>query len=283
MFGKYLAWGKLVVAAAIFAISMPATTVQAKEGDTLETMLKTKTLRVGWIINPPGSAKNLKTGEIEGFYIDIIKFILTQVNVTPQFVETKWGTFPAGLQSNQFDILAGGTFSTIPRAAALAFTIPLFYEGYTAAARTGDDRFHSLADIDKPGITVAVVQGSGGHEYVKRSFKNATITALDAADLAADLNEVQMKRADVAIEDTFTTQRYMKDHPGLVNLFADKPFNMAPIAWGMRRDDQELRQFIDKSLEWMSVNGKIDEIINNYPGATRYVVDWKIREIKPAR
>ncbi|MBS0224065.1 MAG: amino acid ABC transporter substrate-binding protein [Proteobacteria bacterium] len=283
MFGMRSLGRRTALLAAVLALAMPAVDAHARDGSTLDTMLKNKVLRVGWIINPPGSSKNLKTGEIEGFYIDIIKFILAQVNVTPQYVETKWSTFPAGLQSNQFDILVGGTYSTIPRSAALAFTRPIFFSGYTAAVRQGDDRFRSLADIDKPGVTVAVVQGSGGHEFVKRTFKNAKINALDSADLAADLNEVQMKRADVAIEDTFTTQRYMAAHPGLVNLFGDKPFNMSPIAWGMRHGDYDLREFIDKSLEWMSVNGKIDEIINNYPGASRYVVDVKYREIKPAQ
>lgn len=271
----------LMVAMAVLIASSVAIGANASEGSTLDTMLKDKVLRVGWIIDPPGSSENLKTGEIEGFYIDIIKFILAQVNVKPQFVETKWSTFPAGLQSNQFDILVGGTYSTIPRAAALAFTKPIFYSGYTAAVRQGDNRFHSLSDIDKEGVTVAVVQGSGGHEFVKRTFKHAKIIALDSADLAADLNEVQMKRADVAIEDTFTTQRYMKDHPGLVNLFADKPFNIAPIAWAVRHSDTELLAFINTSLEWMSVNGKIDEIVNKYPGSLRYVVDVKYREIKP--
>jgi polar amino acid transport system substrate-binding protein len=271
----------LVTAMAMLAVSAFAGGANAAEGSALDAMLKKKVLRVGWIINPPGSSKNLKTGEIEGFYIDMIKFILAQVNVEPQFVETKWSTFPAGLQSNQFDILVGGTYSTIPRAAALAFTRPIFYSGYTAAVKEGDNRFHSLADIDKSGITVAVVQGSGGHEFVKRTFKHAKIVALDSADLAADLNEVQMKRADVAIEDTFTTQRYMKDHPGLVNLFADKPFNVSPIAWAMRHGDTELLNFINTALEWMSVNGKISEITNKYPGAHRYVVDVKYHEIKP--
>jgi polar amino acid transport system substrate-binding protein len=247
---------------------------------TMDKMLKEKTLRVGWIMSPPGAQKDPRSGELGGYYIDMVRFILEQINVKPEFVETKWGTFAAGLQSHQFDLVVAGTFASIPRAASLAFTRPIFYMGYAASVRKGDTRFKTLADIDKPGVKVAVVQGSGGHEFVKRTFKNAEIVVLGTADLSASLVEVQAGRADVSVEDAWATQRYVQAHPQLVNLFADNPYNLQPIGWALRPDDHELRQFFDTSLEWMRINGKTEEFVKKYPASGRFVIKETYRAIE---
>src|SRR6185295_11286074 len=84
----------------VMALAASAANAQA----TMEKMLKEKTLRVGWIMSPPGAQKDPRSGELGGYYVDMIRFILEQINVKPEFVETKWGTFAAGLQSHQFDL-----------------------------------------------------------------------------------------------------------------------------------------------------------------------------------
>ncbi len=260
----------LVVAmAALTTLALPAVAVAQ---DSMANMLKSKTLKVGWIPSPPGSQKDLASGELKGYYIDMVRFVLSQIGVEAQFVETTWANFPAGLQAKQFDLVAAGTFATIPRSASVTFTRPVFYLGYTAAAKAGDQRFKSMADIDKSGIKIAVVQGSGGHEYVKRTIKNAEIVAVSTSDLSMSLVQVETGRADVAIEDAWATRRYISSHPAVVDLFHDKPFNLQPIAWAMRPGENELRIFLDQAIEWMRINGKLEEIVRSYPASSRYIV-----------
>lgn len=266
--------------AALLGVTIGLAGGSAAAETTMEKMLKEKTLRVGWIMSPPGAQKDLSSGELGGYYIDMVSFILEQINVEPVFIETKWSTFAAGLQSNQFDIVAAGTFASIPRAAAVAFTDPIFYLGYGAAVRKGDERFASLADIDQPGVKVAVVQGTGGHEYAKRAFKNAEIVVLGSNDLSASLVEVQSGRADVAVEDAWATRRYTQQHPQMVDLFAENPYNLQPIGWPTRIQDAAIREFFNTALEWMRINGKIDEFVKRYPASGRYVVKESYRAIE---
>jgi ABC-type amino acid transport substrate-binding protein len=274
--------GRIAKAAAVLLLgsAVALTAASASAQNTMETMLKEKTLRVGWIMSAPTAMKDPRTGELGGYYIDMIRFVLEQINVKPEFVESKWGTFAAGLQSKQFDVVAAGTFASIPRAASVSFTKPIFYMGYGASVRKGDTRFKTLEDIDQKGVKVSVVQGSGGHEYVKRHFKNAELVVLGTADLSASLVEVQAGRADVAVEDAWATRRYVQAHPQLVNLFEDNPYNLQPIAWALRKEDHELRQFLDTSLEWMRINGKIEEFVKKYPASGRFVVKETYRAIE---
>jgi len=246
---------------------------------TMQKMMKDKTLKVGWISAQPTAYKDLKTGEVTGIYIDMLKFIFEQANVKPEFVETSWSTFAAGLQAKQFDIVAAGTFASIPRATAVSFTQPVFYMGYAAVVRKGDTRFKTLADVDQPGVKVAVVLGSGCHEYVKRSFKNAEIMALNTSDLTSDLVAVDAKRADVAIEDAWATKRYLQEHSGLVNLYEGKPFNLQPIGWPVRQGDTEFLEFINTALEWMRINGMTENITHRYPNSGRFVLEQSYRSL----
>lgn len=253
------------------AWASPSIITTAVAQDSMATMTKSKTLKVGWIPSPPGSQKDLVSGELKGYYIDMVRFILAQIGVEAQFIETTWANFPAGLQAKQFDLVAAGTFATIPRSASVTFTRPVFYLGYTAAAKAGDQRFKTLADIDKSGIKIAVVQGSGGHEFVKRTIKNAEIVAVGTSDLSMSLVQVETGRADVAVEDAWATRRYISTHPAVVDLFHDKPFNLQPIAWAMRPGETELRIFFDQAIEWMRINGKLEEIVRSYPASSRYI------------
>ncbi|HYB69327.1 MAG TPA: transporter substrate-binding domain-containing protein [Candidatus Bathyarchaeia archaeon] len=252
----------LVAFAAVLAMSFA--TPSTAGADALEKITREKTFNIGYIPVPPAIIKDPKTGELSGYFVDAIRLICEQMGVKPVFVEAAWGTFIAGLQSGQFDLSIATTFATVPRALAVDFTRPIQYNAYSAIVRKGDTRFKSLADIDKPGVTVAVVQGAAGHEYAKQNFKNATLVVLATADLTAPFVEVSAKRVDVGIEDSWSTRRYAAGHPEVVDLFADHPYNVLPIAWAVRKGEPELLNFINTAIEYLRVNGRLDQFAAKY-------------------
>ena len=84
----------------------------------------------------------------------------------------------------------------------------LLAAGHVHGPQRGDPqgerrKIQELADLDKPGVTIATVLGTSGHEYMKQNFKNATIRALDTGDLTQDSLEVLAGRADAALQDAF--------------------------------------------------------------------------------
>lgn len=247
--------------------SLPGVTLAA---GTLERIEKEKTFKIGFIPSPPGVIKDPKTGELSGYYIDTVRVICEQMGVKPVFVEAAWGTFVAGLQSGQFDLSIAATFATIPRAMAVDFTHPIHYLGYSAVVKKGDARFKSLDDIDRPGIKVAVVQGAAGHEYAKRNFKNAQLTVLATSDLTAPFVEVSAGRVDVGIEDAWATKRYAAAHPEVVDLFAERPYNVLPIAWAVRKGEYDLLTFMNTALDYMLINGGLDQLASKYGPSGRF-------------
>lgn len=255
--------GKLVAAVAVAGLALGAVSAEARN---LETILKDKTIKLGTIPYPPVTTKDPKTNDWAGFWVDGPKLMFEAAGLKVEFVETKWATFPSGLQSDQFDVFVGGAFNTPRRAAAVSFSRPVMYMGHSVTIRKEDaGKFKSLSDIDKPGVTVATVLGTSGHEYMKQNFKNATIKPLDTGDLTQDSLEVLAGRADAALQDAFKVAQVVgRNKEKLVDLFAEKPFYMLPVAYVVSKNNQELLTFVNNLLDWMETNEKWEEIAKNY-------------------
>ncbi len=238
---------------------------------SLDRILSEHKIRIGYIPSPPSTIKDPNTGDLSGFYIDAIRTIFKQINVEPVFVETTWGNFVAGLQSNQFDLCIAGTFATVSRATAVEFTHPISYLGYSAIVKTGDKRFHSLADFNRPDITIALVQGGASVDYAHEFFPKAKLVTLATGNLLAPFVEVSAGRADVGIEDSWEARRYAKEHPEVTDLFADRPYNVLPIAWTVKRGNEDLLHMVNTAVDWLMVNDRLQAIASKYGETGRYI------------
>ncbi len=255
----------LLLAAPIFAATADHASAQM-----MEKILRDKKVRIGYIPSPPGTIKDPKTGEVTGYYVEGVRYMFKSINVEVEFVETTWATFIAGLQSGQFDFSIAGTFATIQRAAAVEFTRPIHYLGYSAVAKKGDTRFKSLADLNQDGIKIAVVQGGAGQEYVKENFPKAQIVALATGNLTAPFMEVAAGRTDIGIEDASQARRFAAQQPSVVDLFANEPYNVLPICWSVKRGNQDLLNFLNVSIEFMLGTGRWEKMAEKYGPTGRF-------------
>ncbi len=83
--------------------------------------------------------------------------------------------------------------------------------------------------------------------------------------------EVSAGRADVGIEDAWSAHRYSAGHPEVTNLFADNPYNVLPIAWTVKRGNQELLNMMNTSIDWLMINDRYQTIAAKYGETGRYI------------
>ncbi|MEP9355820.1 transporter substrate-binding domain-containing protein [Xanthobacter sp. KR7-65] len=259
-----------LLAASLMAACIVAANVQTAAAQVMDRILKDKSIKIGYIPSPPGTIKDPASGEVKGYYVDGVRYIFKTIGVEPVFVETTWANFAAGLQSGQFDLSMAGTFATIQRAAAVEFTKPIHYLGYSAIVKKGDERFKALSDFNKDGLKIAVVQGGAAQEYVKENFPNATVVALGTGNLTAPFMEVSAGRADVGIEDAWQARRYASQQPGVTDLFQDNPYNLLPIAWTVKRGNQDLLNFMNTAIDFMLLTGRWERMANTYGMTGRF-------------
>jgi ABC-type amino acid transport substrate-binding protein len=226
-------------------------------------------LRVGYGGYPPYTI--VKPGEpdptkrVTGFSVDLVNAIAgrTVPPLKVQWEQFSFDTMKADLDRDRFDVIADPVFETIPRAFDFTFSEPYSYFGIAVAiVRSGDERFSTFADLDRPGITIALAEGWTSSEYARKMLHKPTLKSIPVTgDAINQLDEVIFGRADVALNDVPTVLQYARAHKGRVKaLWLDSPPSSVAGAFVVRTTDSDLRQFLDTSISVLRADGTIDTI-----------------------
>lgn len=224
---------------------------------TLEKVRQTGELQVGYFIFEP-TITETSDGKLQGVFIDMVESIGKALGAKVIYHKMDLANFAAGLQSRQFDLSIGATFATPQRAAAVAFTLPIFYAGYTGVVQPTDKgTYESWQDIDKPGLRVAVKQGSAIDDFVRTYFRKAEIVRLTGADLTLPLAAVSAGQADIGLMNQLTVFTYLREHPELNEILAQNPLVPTHFSWAVRQDDARWLNFLNTCIEYYINTGDL--------------------------
>lgn len=254
---------------ALFFVMMAEIPSASAQGE-LDRILREKKVNIGWISSPPHMMKNSNSGKLEGYYVDAIRYIFKELDVEPEFVELNFATFVSALQTKQIDLCIASTLVTIKRAAVVDYTRPILYFGYSAVVRKDETRFNSLADFNREGIKIAVLLGGAAQQYARTNFPKAQIVTLNTTDQTAPFVEAASGRVDVGMNDAWSARRFATAQPSVKDLFGDKPYNVQPTAWTVRKGNSEMLNFLNAAIETMMVSGKFEELARAYDPSGRY-------------
>lgn len=275
--------GKIIRTIALVAVAgvalAAASTGQAR---TLDEIMSSKKMRIGIILVDQMVMRNPKTSELSGVWIEGIRQLFVTLNLEPEFVETRWGTFAGALQADQFDVFISG-FMTPQRALALEYTRPVVFLGHSASAlKENAGRLKTLEDLNSPDVTIATVLGGSGHQFAKQYLPKANIKPLDTGDLTASGMEVLSGRATVALDNAFSIGRFVKLHDDtMVDLFKKDPFNVLPVAWAIKPGNPRLLSFLNTMLDYMDTNGIWEAVAGKYKDTGLYLLNKEYRPLKP--
>ncbi len=207
----------LTVLITIFTVFISGSAVAANcstAPDMLEEILKRGKIRIGWINSKPFQYRNEK-GQLEGAFINAGNMLGEEfLKVEVEWVEAKWDTFMAGLQSGKFDIVISNVARRPNRAVSAWFTKPVVIGAQTFLVRK-DANITQLSDIDKPDSNIVVRLGSAAHitytENDKDFFKNANIKSV--APPALPEQEVASGRAIAMGAGSVETQQIARANP----------------------------------------------------------------------
>lgn len=254
---------------------------QTAGGGIVDRIVRDKQFKIGFIPSPPSIIKDPASGQLRGFSVDAMRALCGMMNVEPVFVETTWANFVSGLNSGQFDLLIAGTFATILRASAVQFTKPIWYLGYSAVARRGETRFTSPEALNQEGVKIALIQGGASVEYARENWPRAQHILLATGNLTAPFVEVSAGRADVGVEDAWQAARYAAAQPGVVDLFAGRPYNVLPISYAAKRGNQDLIEFMNTSIEFLLTTGRWARMAEPYGASGRFVAQPQLVPFGP--
>jgi cyclohexadienyl dehydratase len=230
------------------------------DGSHLDTILARHLLRVGTTGDyRPFSALDKTTSEYSGFDIDMARSLAQGLGVGVKFVPTSWSNLAKDLVADAFDIAMGGVSVTLDRQKTGFFSAPYLRDGKTPIARCADqEKFQTLAEIDRPGVKVIANPGGTNERFDRTRLHSADIVVYP--DNLTIFDQLADGRADLMITDASETRFQEKLHPGvLCAIHPDRPFDFAEKAYWMP-PDPALKAFVDQWLHVAKEDGEFDAV-----------------------
>ncbi len=230
--------------------------------DTLSDIRARKELKVGLQAGYVPFAMRKPDGSYVGYEIEMTKAFAKHLGATATFVDTKWEGIIPSLHAKKFDVLVSGMSITPERSQAVLFSEPYYFAGLMLlVAKKHEGKIKTLADFDKPGLTLAVQLGTTGDFFASKAVKQAKITKLDLESDAA--NAVLLGKVDGFIFDAPYMQLFARRHGGKVVLLPDA-LTQEGLGLAARKKDSELVKEFNSFLVLWKKGGEADKVAKSF-------------------
>jgi cyclohexadienyl dehydratase len=224
--------------------------------DRLARVEATKTLRVCiWPDYYGISFRNPKSLQLSGIDIDNAHSVAKELGVQVQFVDSSFAKLVDDVTADKCDIAMFAIGITPARQEKLRFTQPFLNSDIYAITTKTNRRIQTWADIDRPGVVVAVAKGTLHEPVMKAKLKQAELLVMDTP--AAREQEVQSGRADVFMTDYPFSRRMLDNNDWARLVSPTETYHMSAYGWAMAYGDDRFFTRIDKVLSDMKRDGRL--------------------------
>jgi len=228
------------------------------------TFPQTGRLKVAVVPAPPITAFDPISKAANGYAIDVMNAVARNAKIELEYLPGDWATMGAALASGKADIVVGPIFMTEGRAREFSFTAPLFAYAIVPVVEKKTQILEQLADLKKPGLRVAVGRGGFDSEFVSRNMPEAKVSVFPPDDPNLSMLEVLAGRADVALVDFATAQKFVAEHQEVEIRLEGTPAAMQYAGFMLRQQDVVLRDFLNIALRNLDLSGELSTIDATY-------------------
>jgi len=169
------------------------------------------------------------------------------------------GLIPS-LKTGKIDLIISSMTATAERAKSIDFSEPYLKTGLCLLANK-NSALKSIADADRPGVTIAVKQGTTGHVYSREHLKQARVLVLDKED--ACVLEVVQGKADAFIYDQMSVFKHWQRNQETTHAML-QPFQQESWAIGIRTGNDALKSQVNEFLKTFRAAGGFDRLGDKY-------------------
>lgn len=203
-----------------------------------------------------------KHGKQTGSMVEFAEEMATRMGVKLKVLNYDWDGLIPSILSGKVDILMADMTPTLKRALKISFSDPWLYVKPAVFTKM-EAPYKTLADIDKPDITVGVVLGTTSETNAKRFLHKAKIKSYRGNGRMV-IQALLAGHIDAGINDDLAVLVELPDYPpNSIRLFDKRLGNgKEPLSFGVRQDSVNLLQWINLFLTTIQADGTFDKNID---------------------
>ena len=236
----------------------------AKDGDSLT--LKSGKLSVGLEIGyPPMEYFDEDGATAIGFDVELAQALADEMGLELELVDTAWDGIFAGLDADKYDVVISTVSYTEDRDANYKLSKPYIANAPVLVVPQDSD-IASIEDLS--GKTVAVQMETTADYIIQDYVAGGLDTDLRQYEKVINaFDELKAGRADAVCTDSVVAAYYLGDVASNYKTVWQAP-DAEPIVMCLKKENTELCAELEKALDALKENGKLEEIAVKYFGTT---------------
>ncbi|GAO99265.1 transporter substrate-binding domain-containing protein [Fructobacillus ficulneus] len=202
------------------------------------------------------------SGKLVGYEVDMAKDIADKLGLKVKFVQTKWDSLIAGINSNRYDAVINNIGIRPDREKNYRMSTPYLYSNSVLIKRTDETDLKSLDDIK--GKTMAQSLTSNYGQVAQQ--KGADIKAV--AGIVEAMNLITTNRADGSLNDQGAFAAWKKANPNadVTTVNISKDIKSVPTGVLMNKKDEQLQKDVNKAIKELKKDGTLTKLSKKYFG-----------------
>ena len=253
---------KTLVAAAALILSACAAQPTAPTAEEKQSLAPTGKLRLAILpTNPSYGTKDAATGEVKGLSVDFARQVAQRLGVPLEIVQYRAiGEMVASATRDEWDLVTIGINPDRQKVVEFAAPHAVSESGYLVKGTAPA----SIAEVDRAGVRVAVLERGDSDIFLTQLLKNATIVRVKSqGDAVAALNE---GKANVHANVKTNLIPVVPQVPS--GRILDGYWQLQPIAFGVPKSKEASARFVKRMVDELKASGEMKALVGkaNVPG-----------------
>ncbi len=213
---------------------------------------------------PPGTPRHQAQNAVFiGFDIDIAREMAKELGLRLSVQNISWGNLIPSLNARRIDVIVAGMSITESRKRLVLFSEPYMSVGQTVLISTRHrDEVATLDDLNKPSYRVAFKPGTTGELAVQQYLPDAGRLPMVSEQQA--IKAVRDGRADAFVYDSPHNALLLAMDDNDELLLLDQPLTQESLALAVRKDNQELVDWLNEFLGRLRADGRYQRFYDKW-------------------
>jgi ABC-type amino acid transport substrate-binding protein len=232
-------------------------------GTTLGDIQKKGEITIGVKFDvPPFGFKNTGSGDVEGFDVDLGKAIAEKLGVEPKFIEAISDNRIPFLEKGTADVILSTMTINEERVGQINFSDPYFIAKGRILVKADNEEITGVDSL--AGKSVCTALGSTYEATLKKQAPDADLKLVDSYSECLELLNNDTVQA-ISTDDVILTGMIIQEGEDKLKLVGDE-LTQEPYGAGIKKDDQELTDFVNGVFEEYKSSGKWKETYDKWVG-----------------